>query len=431
MSITLAGPRIPGRSRSGSGRSRSSTSNGCAVGATGPSTDRSPGLPGPAQHQGFPEVGHRTGAEVDPRAAPRVRAVRRPRTARPPRSVPRRRRPGRERSTTRRRRRRRRPPSRRSRRPPATRRGPPRCRSRRGHRRAAAPWWRPGRPGRRWRSTCSTRGLIGPAAQVSRARPGRPGRRSVSRGRGRSILLRERASMARAVQPRPSSGSCTCPVVPGGSSPSRLAVVRRSVVAPACGCGVSRRRGRARALLPRRRGMCGAIGPGIDRHVGCRTGTRRARRGPSRSARRSTPDPAGTARAPAGRRGRPCRRRSSAARPPRRTAPRSVLLTTNRSARPIPGPPLRATSPPPATSSTKICASTSAGEKVAVRLSPPDSTRTTSSGAKSASRSSTASRLAVTSSRIAVCGQAPVSTARIRSGSSTPAERRKRASSSV
>ena len=49
----------------------------------------------------------------------------------------------------------------------------------------------------------------------------------------------------------------------------------------------------------------------------------------------------------------------------------------------MPGPPLRATSPPPATSSTKIWASTSAGEKVAVRLSPPDSTSTTSSGAKS------------------------------------------------
>ena len=46
----------------------------------------------------------------------------------------------------------------------------------------------------------------------------------------------------------------------------------------------------------------------------------------------------------------------------------------------------------PATSRTKICASTSAGEKVAVRLSPPVSTRTTSNGAKSRSRSSTASR---------------------------------------
>ena len=59
---------------------------------------------------------------------------------------------------------------------------------------------------------------------------------------------------------------------------------------------------------------------------------------------------------------------------------RSVLLTTSRSARSMPGPPLRATSPPPATSSTKIWTSTSAGENVAVRLSPPDSTSTTSSG---------------------------------------------------
>ena len=94
-------------------------------------------------------------------------------------------------------------------------------------------------------------------------------------------------------------------------------------------------------------------------------------------------------------------------------------------------PTLRTTSPPPATSSTKICASTSAGENVAVRLSPPDSTSTRSRGAKSSSRSSTARRFIVTSSRIAVCGQAPVSTARIRAGSSTPAARSIRASSSV
>ena len=86
----------------------------------------------------------------------------------------------------------------------------------------------------------------------------------------------------------------------------------------------------------------------------------------------------------------------------------------------MPGPPLRATSPPPATSRTKNWASTSAGENVAVRLSPPDSTSTRSTGSKSRSRSSTANRFWVTSSRIAVCGQAPVSTARIRSGASTP-----------
>src|SRR5699024_9092904 len=56
---------------------------------------------------------------------------------------------------------------------------------------------------------------------------------------------------------------------------------------------------------------------------------------------------------------------------------RSVLLTTSRSARSTPGPPLRATSPPPATSIQKICASTNAGLNVAVRLSPPLSTNTT------------------------------------------------------
>ena len=50
-----------------------------------------------------------------------------------------------------------------------------------------------------------------------------------------------------------------------------------------------------------------------------------------------------------------------------------------------------------------------------MRLSPPDSTSTTSSGAWSASSVSTAIRLAVTSSRMAVWGQAPVSTATIRS----------------
>jgi hypothetical protein len=44
---------------------------------------------------------------------------------------------------------------------------------------------------------------------------------------------------------------------------------------------------------------------------------------------------------------------------------------------------------------------------------------------------STAIRFIAMSSRIAVCGQAPVSTARIRSSGSTPAERRNRASLSV
>ena len=46
----------------------------------------------------------------------------------------------------------------------------------------------------------------------------------------------------------------------------------------------------------------------------------------------------------------------------------------------IPGPPLRGMSSPPATSITKICTSASAGLKIAVRLSPPLSTSTRSSG---------------------------------------------------
>src|SRR3982074_510440 len=51
-------------------------------------------------------------------------------------------------------------------------------------------------------------------------------------------------------------------------------------------------------------------------------------------------------------------------------------------------------SSPPATSMMKICASTRPLEKVAVRLSPPDSRSTRSSGPVVSSRSSPASRLA-------------------------------------
>ena len=64
--------------------------------------------------------------------------------------------------------------------------------------------------------------------------------------------------------------------------------------------------------------------------------------------------------------------------------------------------------------------------KVTVRLSPPDSPSTTSG-----SNPSTASRSAVMSSRIAVCGQQPVWTATIRSSGSTALRRRKSASSVV
>ncbi|CKQ13067.1 Uncharacterised protein [Mycobacterium tuberculosis] len=80
---------------------------------------------------------------------------------------------------------------------------------------------------------------------------------------------------------------------------------------------------------------------------------------------------------------------------------------------------------------TKICASTSPEEKVAVRLSPPDSTRIRSNASWAAINSSIASRLAVMSSRIAVCGQPPVCTAAIRSSGSTACVRKKSASSVV
>lgn len=56
-----------------------------------------------------------------------------------------------------------------------------------------------------------------------------------------------------------------------------------------------------------------------------------------------------------------------------------------------------------------------------MRLSPPDSIRAVSNGAKPCSMSSAASRFMVTSSRMAVCGKAPVSTARTcRSGHPSP-----------
>ena len=80
----------------------------------------------------------------------------------------------------------------------------------------------------------------------------------------------------------------------------------------------------------------------------------------------------------------------------------------------MPGPPLRGTLSPPATSMTKIWTSTSARLNVAVRLSPPLSSRS-SSGANRRSRSSSASRFSLMSSRIAVCGQQPVCTPTMRS----------------
>ena len=64
--------------------------------------------------------------------------------------------------------------------------------------------------------------------------------------------------------------------------------------------------------------------------------------------------------------------------------------------------------------------STSAGEKVSVRLSPPLSISTTSPSGNRASMSSTAARFMLGSSRTAVCGQAPVSTPMMRSSSRMP-----------
>src|SRR6202011_5228679 len=74
--------------------------------------------------------------------------------------------------------------------------------------------------------------------------------------------------------------------------------------------------------------------------------------------------------------GRFCLTAAASRRITSRSAPtsgaRSVLLTTSRSEYVTPGPPLRGTLSPPATSMTKICTSTSPDENVAVRLSPPD-----------------------------------------------------------
>ena len=74
----------------------------------------------------------------------------------------------------------------------------------------------------------------------------------------------------------------------------------------------------------------------------------------------------------------------------------------------MPGPPLRGTLSPPATSITKICTSTSARLNVAVRLSPPLSTQH-EVGREALLEASTASTFSLMSSRMAVCGQQPVS----------------------
>ena len=78
-----------------------------------------------------------------------------------------------------------------------------------------------------------------------------------------------------------------------------------------------------------------------------------------------------------------------------------------------------------------IVKSASSGEKVAARLSPPDSISTRSRSGNLARMSATAARLIEASSRIAVCGQPPVSIPRMRSGGSEPARVRNSASSLV
>ncbi len=325
------------------------------------------------------------------------------------------------------------------------------------------------RPGRLDELERRTRPDPDPQADVVAAEQQRPGRDERDPERAAVVVqrvgaersaaqVRDRATRRRVPRPwrrredsppRPSSRAGPgagapgrAPIRPGRSCPARrwASRARRDPVRRRPARGRAGARGRACRRRARASGACppsssawkcGAIGPGSWATCGAGAVRGEQARAARHRARRPTRGRGGTARAP----GRPSRAADASATIRATSTPtcgaRSVLLTSSRSARAMPGPPLRATSPPPATSRTKICASTRAGEKVAVRLSPPDSTRTTSSGAKSCSRSSTASRFAVTSSRIAVCGQAPVSTARIRSGSRTPAERRKRASSSV
>ena len=129
------------------------------------------------------------------------------------------------------------------------------------------------------------------------------------------------------------------------------------------------RRRRRRRLRSRRlsRRSAGAPGAAAGAHpVGDRRRARRRRRSETAMT------------------GRPSRRASASATIRATSEPtygaRSVLLITSRSARATPGPPLRGTSSPPAVSSTKIWTSTRPRLKIAVRLSPPDSTSVRSTG---------------------------------------------------
>ena len=97
----------------------------------------------------------------------------------------------------------------------------------------------------------------------------------------------------------------------------------------------------------------------------------------------------------------------------------------------MPGPPLRGILSPSDTSMTKIVASASSGEKVAERLSPPDSTNMIWMSGCASTMASTASRFMLASSRMAVWGQPPVSTPTMRSAGSTELAVRNSASSLV
>ena len=89
----------------------------------------------------------------------------------------------------------------------------------------------------------------------------------------------------------------------------------------------------------------------------------------------------------------------------------------------MPGPRLLGILSPAPTSITQIHRWTSSRENVAVRLSPPDSMKTTSRWGWAATRSSTADSLTEMSSRMAVWGQPPVATPTTRSSGRTSARR--------
>ena len=188
---------------------------------------------------------------------------------------------------------------------------------------------------------------------------------------------RLRGDRARAA--RPSPPRCA----PAAAAP-RSTTTRTAMVSPPSGVAAADTRctvsgSVARAATPPAHSMRGRrSGPRDDQDVGVHLDRLRdpqllahPRPAPGRpTGRRSARSaPWGGRRAPSPRRG------ASRSRSAPTIGARSVLLTTSRSEKVTPGPPLRGTLSPPATSMTKICTSTRPEENVAVRLSPPDSTR--------------------------------------------------------